>query len=977
MIKKAFSFNLFALWALLLALPALAQAQPATLTGVVTDPDAQPLFGATVVLVGTDNGAYTDLDGRYTFNGLGSGLYTVEVRYVGYATQQIQNVVLAPGKTLELNVNLKEEGATGDVVEIVASPAQSNQSAVLAQQQNAAVISDGVAGQFIRSTPDRDVSAVVRRASGVSMQDGGFAVVRGLADRYNSAMLNGNLMPSTEPDRKAFALDLLPSQLIDNLFIVKTAAPNLPGEFAGALIQVNTAAVPTTPYLRLGIRGSYHSLTTFKDFQQTQGGNLDFLGIDGGNRALPSGFPTTADIAQASNAQRVQFGQAYSRTWGADAVTALPDLGLSLSGGRSWALTKDSTQLNANTPRLGLVAALSYNQSRVTTPQTRSDYVIDQENYVKQFQYQDVQSNRRVLGGALLNLSLSWGGRHTIGLKNTFTVNSLSQSVDRTGEHYFRDEDQRSYLRYFNSNLLTLHQLVGEHAFGSDKNPIRLDWNLGGSVLWSQTPDFRRLVYRRSLTTATPETPYEAVVPEGPLQPRNSGTFYSDLTQNNLSGGCNLTLPFGLWSQDQKFQVGGLGSFTNRTFDARNLGFRSFAREIFPGFPPVAFDESLLFLSPDQIFLSQNMRDTTGYYLDDITNPADYYTAASDLMVGYLMFDNRLGRRWRLVWGLRYEAFALRLKSYQPTDPQRSQLVDFVDTLYHDFLPSANLAFNLAEGMNLRLAASRTVARPSFREIAPFSFYDFALNVVTTGNPNLRRTTITNLDLRYEFFPGQNQLLSASVFYKHFDNPIEQSAFINTEPAILSYVNAPNGAQNVGVELDARVHWGLLNKLVEWKHWQNIYFLGNVSFIRSSIDVRGIPGEIEDTRPLQGQSDYTLNLGLQYNNPETGTLFTVLVNRIGRRIWQVGQAVPSPDPNRPVLPYPHIWENPRTVLDITLSQTLGQRWTLSFSASDLLQQDLVFYQDVDRNGSYNAGADNLFSLRQMGTRLTLGVSYDF
>lgn len=944
-----------------------AFAQNATLTGTVTDSaSGEALIGATVLVEGTQRGANTDFEGRFRISQLAPGTYTLRISYLEYQTRVLKDLTLDDGETRSLTIRMKPAAsATTETIEVVAAPDRGNMATVLTQQQNATTISDGLSAQFIRATPDRDLSQVIRRVSGVTVQEGGFAVVRGLADRYNTAVVNGLILPSTEPDRKAFSFGLFPSNMIDNLFIVKTAAPNLPGEFAGAVVNVQTMDVPAEDFLQLRVKSGYHSLTTFDDFTSMEGGDYDFLGVDDGTRALPEDFPGTSEIAQATNSQRVAFAREYGRSWGTEEFQAMPDLSLGLSGGKNFSLGKRKS--------LGVIGAVSYNQRFRRAPLLRSDYQVEGDGYVPLYQYDDQQFNRNVLGGSLLNLALRFNEYNSIALKNTATLRSQDQTILRTGENFIRNQLVRSQFQYFNSNLLTLNQLEGNHYL--PKGKWRLRWNANYSTLTSETPDFRRLTYIKGAEDPD-SVAFEVNVPEGSPQPGNAGTFYSTLNQWSYGGNFKAEKPFKLGNQQQRLEAGAMLTLTERRFDARNLGFRRFPEGVpFLGIP--GFEDSLLFLPPEEIFLPRNMQDTTGYFIDDITNPSDFYEGNSELQGYYLLFDNQIGRRWRVVWGLRYEQFTQQLDSYTNNDLTRDSLVRFVDTTYHDFLPSVNLTYKLTEKMNLRVAASRTVARPSFREIAPFAFYDFSLNYVRTGNPELIRTEITNLDLRYEFYPGQNQIASVSVFYKFFDNPIEQNIFIGNDPPTADFVNATNGAENYGIELDFRKHFGFLKPVFGGRGWEFLYLFGNFAYIQSEIDVSNIPGEINDTRPLQGQSDYVLNGGLQYQNPLSGLSASLLVNRVGRRIWQVGQAPDQTDPNNPSPPYPNIWENPRTILDFKLGYTFFEHLNVSLTLRDLLAQDLVFYQDVDNSGNFNEQEDNIFLRQEMGQSVSLGLRYSF
>jgi Outer membrane protein beta-barrel family len=270
-------------------------------------------------------------------------------------------------------------------------------------------------------------------------------------------------------------------------------------------------------------------------------------------------------------------------------------------------------------------------------------------------------------------------------------------------------------------------------------------------------------------------------------------------------------------------------------------------------------------------------------------------------------------------------------------------------------MPSLNLTFAQNEKTNFRFSASRTVARPNFRELAPFTFYDFLLDASIQGNPNLVNTKISNLDVRYEYFPGQNQLVSVSAFYKHFQDPIEQH-YSAGGTRVFDYMNSLS-AQNFGTELEVRSRLGNFNR-----HLENLTFFTNVAYVYSEVDQSNLPGAI--IRGLQGQSPYILNAGLSYQG-QKGTSATVLFNRIGRRIWLVGDDQ-----------YKHTYEAPRSVIDFQVTKKILKNGDLKINVGDILNQQAVFYQDQDNNGKFNAKDTKIASSR-FGWNSSVSFAYKF
>ncbi|MFA6277873.1 MAG: TonB-dependent receptor, partial [Pedobacter sp.] len=268
------------------------------IVGTVSDKKTgETLIGAAVKIAGTTKAIGTDVDGKYTIGGLSTGKYTLEVSYIGYSSKLVTDVEVKDKETTSLNIILEESAAnTLNQVVITASFKQESVNSLYAQQKNSAVISDGISSDQIKKSPDKNTSDILKRVSGATIQDNKFVVIRGLSDRYNTATLDGAALPSTEPNRKAFSFDIVPSNLVDNLIISKTATPDLPADFTGGAIQIVTKDIPNNYFISFGIGGGYNTASTFKDFKSGTRNATDYLGFDNGDKALPANFPSTSKI---------------------------------------------------------------------------------------------------------------------------------------------------------------------------------------------------------------------------------------------------------------------------------------------------------------------------------------------------------------------------------------------------------------------------------------------------------------------------------------------------------------------------------------------------------------------------------------------------------------------------------------------------------------------------------------------------------
>jgi TonB-dependent receptor len=322
----------------------------------------------------------------------------------------------------------------------------------------------------------------------------------------------------------------------------------------------------------------------------------------------------------------------------------------------------------------------------------------------------------------------------------------------------------------------------------------------------------------------------------------------------------------------------------------------------------------------------------------------------------YAMIDLPLHARLRLVAGLRFEAAQQRLRS---RDPRNGDLPIEVALDTYDPLPSANLVFAVRDDMNLRASASMTVARPEFRELAPFQFADFFGGELVQGNPALTRTRIANADLRWEWFLGAADVIAVSAFYKYFDRPIETTINAGGD-LIRSFANA-SSAQNFGAELELRKELRFAGRGA-----RGLSLGGNLSLIYSRVDLTGVQGQQTSTeRPLQGQSPFVVNLFAELDRPDWGTQARLLYNVFGERIDQVG-AFGLPDK----------FEQPRHELGLTVSQRLSGGLALRFSAKNLLNSPLTVIQrgTTTVNGSEQPVEETTLRYR-LGTVVSLSLTY--
>ncbi len=925
--------------AFICCLCSVATAQEQQFSGKVINAKNEVLAGATVVVKEIAKQVSTNAEGRFAIVLQQGKTYTLTISNVGYTTKTIGDIAVSANlddNVLEvvLEENVGATKLTGVTV-VASSRRQENTNAMLAFQKGNTALSSGLAADFIRRTPDKNTGEVLRRVSGASIQDNKFVIVRGLSDRYNSAFINGAALPSSEPDKKAFSFDVIPSGLIDNIVINKTATPDITGEFAGGLVQIQTKDIPTSNQLSIGVSLGYNTQSTFNDFISNKRGSTDWLGFSN-NRDLPAAYPQKyLDYSRLPLAEREVIAKSLDdRAYDEVNSTAGPI--------QQYNLTWSNVKRFNNGSSFGSVLGLTYRNSKLIFNATRSLFERGASGQAF-FDFDDQQNKYSVSTGAIANVAWSYK-KNKIAFKNLFNQLLEDNYYRRTGPNTENLQDISLRSSVLNQRSLYAAQLEGSHEL--PLKSIRLAWNLNMSLNDKSQPDLRVQTFGKTIGV---NEPFRIN-----LRGNNTNRFYSDLNDKSYGYNASLSLPFEMGAHKQLLKVGGSGTVRLRDFKAFIFGFSE------------PTDASLNTLPYNQIFNAANIRNGGFMLITDLQNPQDKYYGVSALSAAYAMLDNKLNDKFRLVWGARVEYFEQFLKSNR----QGTDKAQVVDSKKFDFLPSANLTFSPNKKTNLRLAASRTLARPEFREIANFTFFDFEQIASVAGNDTLKRSSIINGDIRYEFYPKAGELLSLGVFYKNFTDPIElrlNSSSVATRRQY-QFQNAES-ATLYGIEAEFRKRLSFLSGSEEsWLN--NLYFNGNISVIFSEVTLGNLDAAgnklPSTTRPLQGQSPYLINAGFQYDGTK-GTNISLLYNRIGERLSLVGND-----------DFGDIYEKPRNLVDFQISQkVMKQKGEVRLTISDIFNQQFATYENRDGKRTYNAATDKYFSTYTPGTTITLGFNYNF
>lgn len=718
---------------------------------------------------------------------------------------------------------------------------------------------------------------------------------------------------------------MIPSNLLDNTVILKSFTPDVPGDFSGGLVNVNTIDFPSALTLNVSYSTSYSSNTTFKDFRTYSGGKTDFLGIDDGTRSMPGNFPNNLERDVNSAEERFEAAQMFDNNWQTKTTKAPLNNSFMISIGDGFRLFNQD---------LGFIAALSYRNSYDNKSIERNEYEFSGE---PRFLFTGEQSTYSVLWGGLFNLSYKVSDYHKISFKNTYTRTADDEVYQMQGFRYADAgaEQRQIALRFVSRNIYS-GQIIGDHYF-KPLNGLQAQWRLYNSTSNREEPDYRRIIYSREIGETGP---YLALMGQN-VSLENGGRFFSNLDESTNGAG----LDFNFNINQVKIKLGGLYEKRERDFTSRLIGVVILPRTSGLGQGPT--DRDLRSYAVDSIFSPENFRDR-GFSIKEYINGTNNYGAGQTVTAAYLMADipfTIFNQKFRFITGARVENAR---QTINTMDISVSEEIN-VDLSKSDILPSLNLIYQLDQNTNIRLAYSHTVNRPELRELAPFSYFDFATQTSVRGNVNLNRAFVKNYDIRFEIYPNIGEIISASFFYKNLTDAIEQAVISGISlGAERTFVNAQS-ARNYGFELEARISLGYLGSFLS-----DFAIRGNYSWIKSAVTVSSTETTLERTeRPLQGQSPYMINLGLLYAHPTWGTSVNLLYNRFGERIMEVSTNFEE-----------EVIEMPRDFIDLTISQPVLKNFELKLGIKDLLNQEQIYIQG-ERKSRGNLG----------GTSYSVGISY--
>ncbi|MFT3827467.1 MAG: TonB-dependent receptor [Chitinophagaceae bacterium] len=913
-----------------------AQPKPGTVSGKVVDEEnGDPVTGATISIskiITTSN-----IDGAFTVS-VPKGVYSATVSSVGYGVKNITGIEVKENETFQLNLTLKREKGQLQGVVVTASARKESVASLYTRQKNSPSIGDGISAEQISRTPDKNIGESIKRISGISTLDNKYVVVRGLSERYNQALLNGQQMPSTELNRKQFSFDIIPSNIVDNVVVTKTLTPDMSAEFGGGLVQIETKNIPSENFVSVTAGVSVNDKTNGEDMLSLKRNNNDaYWGNYAAHRNLygKKNWNSLADIRAYKEANK--DNAALTNNWQPYYYGAAPSQNYQLSVGHVFVVSSRRQQ------KLGLLASVSYRNTQAVQDLMSERFGFESPDLEPMYALRGHQYSFTTNVGGVLGVGFT-SQKFKLSWQNVFSRLLDEQVNFGKGRHTVLEENSRAMIEKVQYTGLWQSQLKGEHAIGN--KGIKFNWIGNYTSVTRERPDNHIAIWKTVPDTfSLPHNDFTVTnyYPEG----LSSGVLrmYTKAVEKNLSWDANVLLPFKLGNTIHSFKTGYSGWHKDRSFYVAMIGDQ-------PGMGATVYNPSLPELFSPELGGGKNFISTFG----------DDYNRSASLHAAYGMFDNRIGKL-RLVWGLRAEYFNMN-KANQALDAiveeirtsNNNDSLDF-SLVYNreknwKFFPSINITYSITPQLNVRAAYAKSIVRPDLREMAYFREYDFELGGIYSAD-FLRSTMLDNYDVRLEWYPGAGEVLSASFFYKDIRYPME----IYKYPSLNVFQLKNNfKSHNYGVELEARKSLSFINVPVI----KNLTLYGNFTALKSEVtpmeetvnriqDNKVMPERTigkEEKRPLMGQSNYMGNAGIYYDDKHLHV--TLNYNAVSNRMLvYVMNAVNSQ------------FERPMRTLDGQISyRFMKQQAEIKLNISNLLNESNIVYVNKGKNAEENTAALN-------------------
>ncbi|MFM7625424.1 MAG: TonB-dependent receptor domain-containing protein [Gammaproteobacteria bacterium] len=820
-------------------------------------------------------------------------------------------------------------------------------------QQSANQVLSVLSADDIAHTGEGDIAGALSRVTGLSVASNGFVYVRGLGDRYSQALLNGLPLPSPEPLRRAVPLDLFPTDVIASSVVQKSYSPNFTGEFGGGLINLTTLAVPREPFFKFGFGISGDTETTGQLGYTHYGSKYDWTGSDSGVRDVP---PAVA--AYFAGGTRLSSGTIDTRQLVKQFVntrTGLVQFNDKLPVNMSFSAT-GGTSRELGDGEVGLIATAGYGQSWRTKDNIEQN-AADAALSVLDKDYREVATDNRVIINGLVGIGYEFGEGNKVRwtnliIRDTLKRTSLAegkQNSQRPGRDFIEQETGWYERQVWSTQL----------SGGFNLDPVKIDLRAAYANSTRKAPFELGLGYSRTNVAADPTGQYFV------NRLDNGQTGYAEIVFSNLDEDLFAYGADASWEVTPKLVLSAGFEGTDTERDSERREFLVIAPSTFPSYVGM--------FRPDYLLGSQVV-DFYGIGAIESTESQPAFTATLKTQAAYLQAQTEVVDGFEVNVGARYEQGEQRVEPKQVFNTVTGSTAGTL--LDNDYvLPALTLTWKFADDMQARFNASRTIARPQFRELMLQSYYDPESNRAYRGNPLLTDSEFTNAELRWEWYFARDQRLSAAAFWKEIDKPIEAFTSFNDNDPLTSFANAP-AATLYGVELESQTHFDLWDSSdAPFFASRRLVLIGNYTWSKSELSVK--PGDtaevfgspvqpasnfFRDGAPLTGQSEHLANLQIGFEDQDSLSQQTLLISYASDRVTSRGAGG-----------LPDIYESPGVSIDFVARQGfefMGRDLEFKFEARNLLRRDYREYQELGPNRIY-------FNRYDVGVKLSASVTASF
>ena len=921
-------------------------AQTGKISGTIMDGEFnEPMAFANVLIKNTTKGTTSDFDGKYNID-IEPGFYTVVFSYIGYQTIEISDVNVVGDDDVVLDVTLNTNSLENVI--ITTTVRKNTESAVLDLQKKSITMLDGLSAQSIKSSGASNIASAVKNVPGVSIQGGKYVYVRGLGDRYTKSILNGVDIPGLDPDRNTVQMDIFPTNILDNIIVVKSAAAEYPADFTGGVIDIVTKDFPTKANYSISIGTGYNPNMHFRDdYLSYTGSKTDFLGYDNGMRNLPVNRNQSIPGTFENSSILTNMTDVFNKELSAKQSNSGANFDFGFTAGN---------QYDVGENKLGYQFSLSYkNQTQFYDDRIDGTYIKDENNtsiteLLGTRRSKGIEGKSNILLSTLagivykreqakykLNFLHIQNGESSAGLYNQ----EIAQAGGGSGFEPIK-KDALLYTERSITNLL----LGGQHSF--DDGDWKLDWKLSPTLSRVYDKDHRITPLQQSDNGEYFISPSAASFPI---------RIWRNLEEVNVVGKLDVTRKYSFKERPAKLKFGVSQTIKQRDFFIDDYTFTK------SGTLQVQNGNSDNLLSQGNIWTPETDQGTHLVY-GDLFEKSNAFDAMQNVSAAYVSNEFGVTEKLKAVIGLRTELFTSMYTGQNQAGTEVFKDEKIIDKF--DLFPSANIIYGLNDNTNLRLSYSRTTARPSFKEASKSQIFDPITNRLFIGNIDLEPSYINNFDVRAEFFGEDSEMIAFSAFYKDFTDPIELT-FYESAPDQLTPRNLGN-ASVFGLEFEFRKSLGFIANSLE-----KLKFNINASYIESSLTMfedefnrrvnAAREGEhVENERELQGQSPYLINTGLNYTDSEIGLQTGLFFNVQGKTLEVVGTGI-----------VPDVYTVPFNSLNFTLNKKFGpeKKSTVDIKVSNILNSKRKSIYE-----SFSA-SDQIFTQLNPGTEFSIGYSYSF